>query len=319
MDNKTNSKPAPQVDIALATYNGERYLLELLNSIDRQTCADWHLFAGDDGSTDSTVEILKAFSAAHPQKVTLLPCGNRLGAKANFSKVMSACRSDYVLLADQDDLWLPEKIENTVQLMKEMEARYGSDVPLLVHTDASVCNAKGEIVSRSFWHYQKLNPQYGLKFKNLLVQNVITGCTILVNRPLLDRALPIPPEAVMHDWWLGLAASGFGKISYVSKSMLLYRQHTSNTIGAKRWSLRHAIREWQAGRTSLACRIEQTQRQAKAFRDQHRNLLAEENHRVINEYIDLAKASPIERRIRAAKNGFHKCGGLRTLGFYWSL
>ena len=98
----------PTVDIALATYNGEPYLMEFLHSISQQTNTSWHLVAGDDGSTDRT-EILEAFHDAHPEKITLRPSASRLGATANFSRVMNRCRANYTMPADQDDIWLPEK------------------------------------------------------------------------------------------------------------------------------------------------------------------------------------------------------------------
>jgi glycosyltransferase involved in cell wall biosynthesis len=309
----------PTVDIALATYNGEPYLEELLHSIAEQTYTNWQLIAGDDGSTDNTIEILRAFSAAYPQKVTLLPCGNRLGVKANFSRIMSACQSNYVLLADQDDIWLPNKIKISLQHTRTVEAETEDGAPILVHTDAIVTDEKGDHSSNSLWKYQNLRPEYGLKLKNLMVQNVITGCTMLINRPLLDLALPIPSQSIMHDWWLGLTAAAFGKISFIPTATMEYRQHSHNHIGAKQWSHWFIMQEASLGTKALKQRIDASIEQARKFREFFGNNLNTADRELLDAYIRLPAMSSVPRKIIAAKKGFHKCGILRTAGLYAAL
>lgn len=222
-----NNTPTPAVDIALATYNGEPYLPQLLKSIEKQEYGHWHLIAGDDGSTDQTTRILEGFADKHPNKTTILPAGKQQGTTANFSRTLQACRSCYVMPADQDDIWLSNKISTSLRCVRALEHQLPSDTPVLIHTDASVTDHQGRLIARSFWHHQNLSPKFGLKFKNLLVQNVITGCTMLTNRPLLDLALPIPPESILHDWWLGLTAAP-------SDKSIIFASQPSNTASMRR-------------------------------------------------------------------------------------
>ena len=319
MNNSPNSSQHSAVDIALATFNGERYLPELLDSIQQQTHDNWHLIVGDDGSTDGTVEILNAFATAHPAQTTLLPATNQLGVKDNFSRILQACRSDYAMPADQDDVWLPNKIECSLHLAQTLEMGHQANTPVLVHSDASVTNETLQLLDPSFWHHQNLCPEYGLKFKNLLVQNVITGCTVLANRALLDMALPIPPESIVHDWWMGLTAAAFGKIGYLTEPTLLYRQHANNQVGAKEWSTQHIAGETASGIHALRKRINATQQQAAAFKTRFAGQLGPHEQDVLDAYIQLRSRGPIARRLLAAHHRLHKCGILRTIGFYVAL
>ena len=314
-----NNIRTPTVDIALATYNGERYLPELLSSIEQQNYSNWHLFVGDDGSCDNTMEILNRFAADHPSRTTILPATDQLGTTANFSRILQASRSGYVTTADQAHIWRPNKLETSLRMAKMVEAKAPPETPVLIHTDAYVTNEASQITGNSFWKHQHLNPEYGLKFKNLLIQNVITGCTILVNRSLLKMALPIPPESIMHDWWLGLTAAAFGKIGYISEPTLLYRQHPNNQLGAKRWSARLIANEAASGIPALRKRIEATRRQASAFQKHFSGMLKSEEKEILNIYTQLTNLPLAARRVTAAHRRLHKCGILRTIGFYTAL
>lgn len=317
---KMNSRSFPMLDIALATYNGEPYLLPLLRSISQQTYTNWRLIVGDDCSTDRTIDIIHSFAATHQQKVIILPASNkRAGVTENFSRILHTCNSPYVLLADQDDIWAPNKIETQLKLMHDIEDEEGSLTPLLVHTDATVCDENGRLICDSLWHYQNLCPKYGLTFSNLLVQNVITGCTVLMNQPLLNLALPVPKEAIMHDWWLALVASFFGKISYSHERMLAYRQHSNNTIGAKKWGFRHLANQFLASNGDWGERINNTRRQAAAFKSIFKKNQSCDNQKKLDAYLRIGLHPLFVRQFFAAQNRFHKCGIFRTLGFYLSL
>lgn len=222
------------VDILLATYNGMDFIIPQIESILGQTHANVRLMIRDDGSTDDTVEILKEYASKHPSKITLLPPGERLGIKGNFSHLMTHSQADYILFADQDDIWDRDKVSITLKKMKELEALHTSKCPLLVHSDLKVMDDASEIVSSSFWKYASLNPYCGHTLNRLLMQNVVTGCAMMFNRPLLHLALPIPETAVMHDWWLALVASAFGNIGEVPEATIMYRQHGKNALGAKK-------------------------------------------------------------------------------------
>lgn len=231
-----------KVDVVLASYQGGLYIREQILSILNQSHPYIHIWVRDDGSKDDTIAIVKALQQEYPGRITLLPTENRLGVKGNFSELMAQATADYVFFADQDDKWLPNKVEITLKRMKKLEAKHGTDTPLLVHTDLAVVRADLSVINPSFWKYSNLKPSCS-SLNRLLVQNVITGCTVLINRPLLNLCLPIPAEAIMHDWWIGLVAAAFGHIDYVKTSTMLYRQHGKNDTGAKKYSLWNELKK----------------------------------------------------------------------------
>lgn len=221
------------IEILLATYNGEKYLSQQIDSILNQNFKDWVLLCRDDGSTDGTMEILKRYQQAYPKKIQILDSSIRLGsAKDNFSELLNHSTGDYIMFCDQDDVWLPEKIQVTFNKMIESEQR---DVicPILVHTDMKVVDENLGVISHSFLHYQLLDGNR-TEPRQLLVQNVVTGCTIMMNKSLVQLARQIPKEAIVHDWWVALIASVFGKITFIDQATILYRQHGANSIGAKK-------------------------------------------------------------------------------------
>jgi hypothetical protein len=155
------------------------------------------------------------------------------------------------MLMDQDDVWRADKIERQTALMRAEEARLGFGAPILVHSDLELIDRAGRTIHPSFMAYQHIRNEASAPLRTLLVQNYVTGCTVLANRPLLDVALPIPPAAMVHDWWLALVAAAVGSIRYDATPTVGYRQHAANQIGAKRWR-RGVVSVWRAlrlGRT----------------------------------------------------------------------
>lgn len=219
-----------KVDILLATYNGATYLAQQLDSIAAQDFTDWQLIVRDDLSTDITPVLLEEFARRHPGRVTLLPSEKRLGAVGNFGALLMASTAEYVMCCDQDDVWLPDKISLTLSTMQALEEKYGRGVPLLVHTDAEVVDASLTRLHASHAALHALDPAFS-PLNRLLMQNTVQGCTMMMNRALLTRALPIPVEARMHDMWLALAAAAFGHIAYVPQATMQYRQHAGNEVG----------------------------------------------------------------------------------------
>lgn len=136
------------------------------------------------------------------------------------------------MFCDHDDVWKPRKVEMTVRRMMELEQANGQDIPLLVHTDLVVADENLKVLSDSMFRSQNLNRK-GNRLNNLLVQNNVTGCTMMVNKALVDMVGPAPKHAVMHDWWMALIAACFGKIGFVRQATILYRQHHANEVGAK--------------------------------------------------------------------------------------
>ena len=291
------------IDILLATYNGAAFLEEQLDSIVTQTRPDWRLIARDDGSTDRTPEILQAFRERHPDKVVMLEDGDgNLGLVQNFSRLMEHSTAPYAAFCDQDDVWIPEKLELSLAKMRELEREQGAETPLLVFTDLEVVDEDLKVINSSSWHFANLRPDRCNSLNRLLLQNVVTGCTVLMNRPLVGKAVPIPSDAHVHDWWVALAASTFGRAAYVSRRTVRYRQHDRNLLGASPGTLFvHLIRlpiylfeivfEHEHGR----CRVQKMYRQGAAFYRRYRDHLEDDVQRDLAVFVDIPKRSLVAR------------------------
>jgi glycosyltransferase involved in cell wall biosynthesis len=221
------------LQVLLATYNGERFLREQVNSILAQTLARVTILARDDGSTDSTPQILTEYARRYPARVQLLPSSAPTGhARDNYRALLQAANAPYVAFADQDDVWLPNKLELEMNAMSLLEERHGSSRPLLVFSDLRVVDQHLSPIAQSFWEHRRINPRNIHRIGRLLMENVLTGCTALLNAPLVNLARLMPQTAAMHDWWVALLASLFGHASYLDEQLVLYRQHESNVVGA---------------------------------------------------------------------------------------
>lgn len=221
--------------VVLATYNGESHLNPQIESILKQL-GNGELLIHDDGSSDGTPALLEKWARRDP-RVRVLDGPPQGGASANFSYLLEHTTAPYVFCADQDDIWVPGRVENLLNLMRFYEGVYSPETPLLVHSDLTLIDGAGEEIAPSMWAYQKLDPRWGDQLNLLLTQNVVTGCAMLVNRALLERALPVPREATMHDHWLALVACAQGKVVWTDQPSLLYRQHGKNVVGAKQFNL----------------------------------------------------------------------------------
>lgn len=294
------------IEILLATCNGAAYLSALLDSLLAQTCGNWRLIVRDDGSTDDTLWIIDEYLANHPDRVSILSDqGERLGPCGNFARLLEQSTADYTMFCDQDDVWLPRKIELTLARMREMEGLYGGDTPILVHTDLRVVDGGLNPLSDSLWRYQTTDPD-ATALNRLLVQNVATGCTVMINRALRELARPIPEEARMHDWWLALAAAAFGRIGHVAQPTALYRQHGDNDSGAGPTSLGVALGKL-LNPSTLVERDEldlHLQRQAAAFLRRYGDRLPARERDMLDVYSRLHEQGFLMERYCRLRNGF---------------
>lgn len=231
----------PLVDILMATYNGGRFLAAQIDSIVGQSYRNWRLTIHDDGSKDDTVPLAREYVRRFPGQVFVLEDGIMLGAaKSNFAHLMAHATAEYVMFCDQDDVWLPDKVQCSMQSLLEEEASTGKNTPLGVFTDLVVADEQLNILASSFWVYQKIKPQYLVtSMRNLAVRNCVTGCTLLMNKAALAVCLPVPSYAVMHDWWCGLKIlEASGNLIPLARPTVFYRQHSGNVVGARQWGVR---------------------------------------------------------------------------------
>ncbi len=231
------SSPSGKIDILLSTYNGERYLRELLESIINQSFTDWRLLIRDDGSRDKTPEILDEYHRRNPDKIILMPqADGNLGAMLSFGKLMEYSTASYVMFCDQDDVWLKDKIQLSFNKLLELEQKFGHERPLLVYTDSMLADQDLNVISNSMLHHMGFDRPKVAQFRNLILCNVAIGNTVIFNRALVKLSCPIPKDATMHDWWVAIVASAFGHVDYVPSPTVFYRQHDDNVCGLrKKW------------------------------------------------------------------------------------
>lgn len=241
---------SPRLAVLLSTFNGGQFLEEQLDSLLAQSYSNFTIVVRDDGSRDNTREILNQYSASHPSRFHLLPgtagqsdgSPQNLGASGSFSFLIDYVLNHkpdlgldraYMLFCDQDDVWFPDKIERELDCMQEVEsAHQQQDIPVLIHSDLQVVTENRELIAESFTRFQGLETGRN-SFCNLVISNLVTGCTALINEAAARKALPVPEDAIMHDWWLALVAAAFGEVVFIDTPLIHYRQHDSNTIGAK--------------------------------------------------------------------------------------
>jgi glycosyltransferase involved in cell wall biosynthesis len=222
-----------KINILLASFNGEKYLRAQLNSIFKQTYSHWKLIIRDDGSTDQTIKIVEEYIERYPEKIELLKDGKEnLGPTLNFSELMSYSKANYIMFADQDDIWLPHKIDITLNKIKMLEQEYSSSTPLMVFSDLKVVDNNLNVKAESMWKHQKLDPNITKSLYKILAQNVVTGCSMMINQAAKKVACPIPTKNVLHDHWIAINVCKYGKIDYISEPLILYRQHANNDLGA---------------------------------------------------------------------------------------
>jgi glycosyltransferase involved in cell wall biosynthesis len=222
------------IDILLSTYNGEKYIEEQIKSLLNQTYSNWFLKIRDDCSTDKTLDILYKYAEIYKDKIEIIDNeGRNLGATQSFAKLIEKSTSDYIMLCDQDDVWFNNKIELSLNSIQQKENENLPNTPILFFSDLVVVDDDLYIINDSFWNYQKLKPKICSNYKKLLALNVVTGCTIILNRVSKQYILPIPEFLKSHDGWIAVNIAYYGKCYYTNEPTMYYRQHTSNAFGAR--------------------------------------------------------------------------------------
>ncbi|WP_207799178.1 glycosyltransferase family 2 protein [Candidatus Cryosericum odellii] len=231
------------VSIVLATHNGVRWLPDLLTSLGRQTLAPARLSILDDASTDGTWELVR--DAAMPAGQTVVGRQeSNVGAVRTFERLLSMVDTEYFALCDQDDVWLPDKLEKSLSLLESS----GAD---LVYTDLRVVREDLSELAPSMWRLSNIVSVAGRALIPLILKNSITGCTVVGRTSMLKKALPFPPGIPMHDWWLGLVAACGNGVAPLPEVTVLYRQHGGSEVGAARFGYRGLRSRLDRGGTML--------------------------------------------------------------------
>jgi len=242
-----------KISVCLATYNGEKYLKQQLESILDQSYLPDEVIVVDDASSDLTVEILKSFQekckSLHPQILWNLQL-NRFnqGPLKSFNQALELAQGDFIFLCDQDDIWSNHKIELMLNhyVTKKEQNIIDKENRYLLYSDCSLIDDNGRIFEKSLFQCQQkkaitnlssstvlseMNSRTTENTSSLFIQNVITGCCAMLTKELRDFALPIPHSVYMHDWWLGLMAANSGQLDFIPQQLVYYRQHSHNANG----------------------------------------------------------------------------------------
>ncbi len=303
------------IDILMATYNGEKFIGEQIKSIVDQSYTDWTLLIHDDGSTDSTISIIEEYVKMYPEKIKFILDGVKTGgAKNNFYHLMKLSSAEYIMFADQDDIWEVDKVQLAYDVISKNEKKLGKEMPILCHSDLVVVDSKLKVINDSFFDMQKLDHCKN-RFSDLLVQNNITGCTTIFNKALLDKCRTMPAEAIMHDWWLGLVASAFGVVCFMGGKKIRYRQHGNNTEGAKNLKSPIYLLKKVFNKKEISESLYKTYIQADVFYKEYMDELSEENAEIVEAYLSLSTDSKIERLKTIKKYGFMKSGLVRKISY----
>ncbi|SUB70555.1 putative glycosyl transferase [Pluralibacter gergoviae] len=231
-----------KVNVLLASYNGEKYIREQIDSIlinfeNVGNEFDCKILISDDASTDNTIEVINNYFN-NDSRVEIVSGDKKGGVKENFYFLISNvdCDAEYVFFSDQDDFWLPSKMRIFLNTLTKYDALSKGKVPLLVHSDLVVTNELLIPKKISMFNYQGLNRN--ANFKELLVTNSVTGCVMACNKKLIKIAKQSKIQnSIMHDWYIALLASACGDIKFIDEPLILYRQHSNNQVGAKSDSL----------------------------------------------------------------------------------
>lgn len=201
-----------KISVCMAAFNGEKHIFKQIKSILDQLSAEDEIIISDDGSTDSTIEVLNSFN---DNRIKVFKNTYQKGPVGNFATALSNAHFDYIFLADQDDLWLEGKVKRHTELMHQYE---------LVISDAVVVTEDGTVMFDSFFKARNAGKGF---FKNLK-KNSYLGCCMSFRRSLLNKAFPFPKNLYMHDWWLGLVAEVEGNVYFCDDKYLNYIRHSNN-------------------------------------------------------------------------------------------
>ncbi|MCK3905121.1 glycosyltransferase family 2 protein [Streptococcus suis] len=296
-----------KVNILMSTYNGQQFLAEQIRSIQEQTFSDWTLLIRDDGSSDQTKDLLQDF-ARQDSRIRLIDVEEQknLGVIKSFHRLVQYEKADYYFFSDQDDVWLPDKLEASLQ-----EARsYPTDQPLMVYMDLTVVNQDLEVMSESMIRSQSHHANTQLVQE--LTENTVTGGVAMINHALAELWSGTE-DILMHDWYLALLASALGTLVFIDKPGELYRQHADNVLGArtlskrfKKWIRPHILFKvyWDL--------IKNSQKQASFLLDKP---LSPAHRELVEAFVTIMDKPMLERYQTLKKYGLRKNKAFHTFVF----
>ncbi len=293
------------VQILMATYCGEQHIREQLESILNQSYEHWQLIIRDDCSTDETRRIIQEYCMKYPEQITFIqshiPSGS---AKNNFMHLLELATADYIMFCDQDDVWDENKIEVSLKKMIEIEGE--EKVPALVHSDLRVVDENLKLIEESFEKYMSMDYTHNT-VNYLLIENVITGCTMMINKSLHKYAVSNYQieDMTMHDQWLALLASSIGIVAVLPQSTISYRQHQGNSVGTQNVVSIKNLKSVLAKSREIHESLERSMRQAQMLETNVGALMEPEIRKVVNTYAGMLNKHKLGRIMTIQKHHFY--------------
>lgn len=303
------------VALLMATYNGEKYIKEQIESILKQTYQNFVLYIRDDNSTDGTLQIIDEYVKEYPEKIVKVE-DDRIakGACNNFMYLLEYVyklnKFDMFMFSDQDDVWLEDKVSITIE---EYNRINNKEQPILIHTDLNVVDAQLNIINESFLNYSNLNGRYK-ELNNYLIQNNVTGCTTFINKKLVELVKFDIKDICMHDWYFALIASAFGQVIFIDKATIKYRQHGKNVLGAKKIKGIKGIYNKLVKNNTIKEDLNKIFEQAESFKKTYYNDLNEERKKTIEDFCKIRNTNKFSKIKIIIKNKFYKHGKIRVIG-----
>ncbi|HEM2808821.1 TPA: glycosyltransferase family 2 protein [Streptococcus suis] len=296
-----------KVNILMSTYNGQQFLAEQIRSIQEQTFSEWTLLIRDDGSTDQTREIIEEFEKKDSRIRFIEKATHKnLGVIKCFHHLLRYEKADYYFFSDQDDVWLPDKLEVS---LREAQS-YPADQPLMVYMDLTVVNQDLQVMTESMIRSQSHHANTQLVQE--LTENTVTGGVAMINHALAELWSGTE-DILMHDWYLALLASALGKLVFIDKPGELYRQHADNVLGArtlskrfKKWIRPHILFKvyWEL--------IKNSQKQASFLLDKP---LSPADRELVQAFVTIMDKTMLERYQTLKKYGLRKNKAFHTFVF----
>jgi glycosyltransferase involved in cell wall biosynthesis len=312
-----------QIDIAFPCYNAAQWIDLFIEDLLAFDCP-WRLVTRDDGSSDATGDLLRKWRDRLGPRMLLVdgdgPSPN-LGITGNYNKVLAATTSPWVLTADPDDRWLPNRISLTLNALRAAEEQFGTQTPIAVGTDAEVVDSEGRVVAQSYWRWTRSAPPSRFTTRRTAMDSAALGSTMGVNRSLLQIALPMPAGAVYQDWWMALTAASFGKLILLPDVTIRYLRHGANaTRDPYTASLGGALLRLasmpSSARRRIGDLIKQAAGQAAAFADIYETRLPPAETAALRALAELPRLNPLQRRIALVSHGIWFNSALKNIGLF---
>ncbi len=308
---------APVLTILMATYNGAEYLERQLESILGQSYPSWELIIRDDQSGDDTLQIINSY-LEKDSRIKLINYGSAHGSACrNFSALFDwayANDKSYLLFADQDDIWLPHKLERSLAAMIKHENAYPADFPLLCYSNLSFIDAHDQQIEA------RLPLPKELKLEVLINENYAWGCTLILNQAAVQKIKHIPTDAVNHDYYVALVVSAFGKNLLIDEDLILYRQHEKNVSGnVDKMSFMSRFNRYFRDTEYMLKPLIDNYHLVQTFFNQHHTEINDQQRVMISDFLDKYQRSFPALFIAMWKHQIFKIGLGKNVVYFYTL